>query len=597
MASFRALCKLVLASILIVPAHSALYTSPSQLPNTTFDYVVVGGGIGGSVVAARLSENTEHQVLLLEAGGSDEGLLEVQIPLLCPTLAAPSAIEWNYTTTIQPGLNGRSIPYPRGRVLGGCSSTNYMVYTTGPADDFDKYAELTGDLGWSWDAITPYIFKYEQIVDPVDGHDTSEQWDPDVHGTTGPLLVTVANHPSAIDQRIFDTLSELPDEFQFRLDMNSGSQLGVGWTQSTAGGGVRSSSSTAYIHPNINRPNFHVLLNAQVTNLLRTGTRNGLPYFEGVQFHSSRTARAFTVHATREVILSAGSVGTPAILQLSGIGDRSELTPLGIRTIVDLPDVGKNLSEHILLSAPYVTTGPSLDGFFRTPSITDDYLEEWQTSRTGPLSNTVTNSLGWFRLPDDHPIFNTVTDPSSGPGASHYEFLFLNTFFLPGESTPPTGDHFSLLTALISPTSRGYVRIASRDPFTQPLINPNLISTEFDIVTLRESLKAVQRFTEATPWDDFIIEPYGDFATLTDDASYDEYIRNNAAVVFHPCGTASMSPVGAQWGVVDPDLRVKGVAGLRVVDASVLPFVPSAHTQAPVYIIAERAADLIKASA
>ncbi|KAF8665712.1 hypothetical protein AX16_000162 [Volvariella volvacea WC 439] len=595
MASFKALYKFVVASILISPAYSALYTNPSQLPSTTFDYVVVGGGIGGSVVAARLSENPDHQVLLLEAGGSDEGVTVISTPLLGPSMSPFSPFDWNYTTIAQPGLNGRSIPYPRGFVLGGSSSINSMVHTQGTIEDFDRYAEISGDEGWSWDALLPYLLKSEEYVPPVDGHDTTNQIDPAVHGTNGPLLLTVANAPTPLDQRVLDTLEELPEEFPFNLDMNNGFNLGMGWTQSTTGGGRRVSSSVAYIHPNLDRPNLHVLVNSQVTNLLRTGTRNGRPVFGSVQFQQSRSARVVTVHATREIVLSAGSIGTPTILQLSGIGDGNELRRLGIRTIIDLPDVGKNMSDHTLLIPSYRTQGPSTDDLYRNLTAREAEIEQWRVSQSGPLSATITNQLGFFRIPEGHPIFDTVSDPASGPNSPHYELIFCNMYF--GADRPATGDFMTVLTALISPAARGYTRLASRDPFAHPIIHPNLVGTEFDLVTLREAMKALQRFLAASAWQDFVIEPLGPLADAVDDDSIDEYIRNTAATVFHPVGTASMSPVGASWGVVDPDLKVKGAEGLRIVDASVLPIVPSAHTQAPVYVVAERAADLIKASA
>ncbi|KAF8665631.1 hypothetical protein AX16_000086 [Volvariella volvacea WC 439] len=596
MTIFRSLCNFIITSLLVSPARSALYTSPDQLTRLTYDYVIVGGGTGGNVVAARLSENPNHQVLVLEAGVSDEGILGVESPLLAPTLSPFTLYDWNYTTIPQTGLGGRSVPYAQGRILGGSSSINLNAYTRGSADDFNRYATVSGDPGWSWDALQPYILKGETFVPPADGHDPTGQYNPAAHGTSGPLLVTTPNEPTPLDQRVLDTLDELSDEFQYNSDMNDGNVLGMGWVHSTTGGGRRISSAVAYIHPNIDRPNLHVLVNAHATKLLQTGTRIGRPLFNRVQFQPSSSAQPTTVQATREVILAAGAFGSPKILQLSGIGDRNELEPLGIQTIVDLPDVGKNLSDHLLLSSAYETQGPSFDSYYREPSTFRADLEEWLTSRTGTYSNTVTNQLGWFRLPDDHPIFNAVPDPAAGPESSHYEMIFMNLFFVPGVPLPETGTHMSVVTALISPTSRGYSRIASQDPFEQPLINPNTLDTEFDRVASRESMKAVQRFISASPWQDFIIRPFGDLANAIDDASIDEYIRNTADTIHHAVGTASMSPYNANWGVVDPNLKVKGVEGVRVVDASVMPFVPNGHTLAPVYIIAERAADIIKAS-
>ncbi|KAF8663995.1 hypothetical protein AX16_000846 [Volvariella volvacea WC 439] len=466
-----------------------------------------------------------------------------------------------------------------------------MVHTQGTIEDFTKYAKLSGDDGWSWDALQPYLLKSETLVPPVDGHNTMDQIDSSVHGTSGPLLLTVANSPTPLDQRVLDTLDELSDEFSFNLDMNNGANLGIGWTQSTTGGGRRVSSSVAYLHPNLNRPNLHVLVSAQVTKLIHTGTRNNRPLFSSLQFQKSPSAPPFAVNATREIILSAGSIGTPTILQLSGIGDSKELGGLGINTIIDLPDAGKNMSDHTLLLPSYRTQGPSFDEFYRNQTFQQAEIEEWGISHDGPLSNTISNQLGFFRLPDNHPIFDTVSDPAPGPNSPHYELIFSNLYV--GPNRPNTGSFMTVFTALITPAARGYTRLASSNPFAHPIIDPNLVGTEFDLVTLREAVKAIKRFLAASAWQDFVIGPVGPLA----DASIDEYIRNTAGTIFHPVGTASMSPIGANWDVVDPDLKVKGAEGLRIVDASVLPFIPSGHTQAPVYVLSERAADLIKASA
>ncbi|KAF8665591.1 hypothetical protein AX16_000048 [Volvariella volvacea WC 439] len=587
----KLLSQLVLASTLVSQAYSAIFNSPDELVTNTYDYVVVGGGNAGAVVAARLTENPDRRVLVLEAGGSDEAVLP-QIPLLGALLSPRTIYDWNYTTTPQQGLNGRIIDYPRGRVLGGSSTINYMLWTAGSIDDFDRYAEVSGDPGWNWDNMQQYIRKAEGMTAPVDGHDTTGQWNTSAHGTDGPVKINLPNFPTTIDQRVIDTLEELSSEFPFTLDYNAGSPLGIGWAQSNTGGGRRSSSATAYIHPNANRPNLDVLLNAHVTTLVTNSTQNGLPLFNRVQFQTSPDSPIVTVSATREIVLSAGSVGTPAILQLSGIGDSAHLGALGIQTIVNLPSVGQNVSDHPLLPVPFSAQGPSFDDLMRGQDSFSNALAEWEATQSGPLSTAIENHLGFLRLPADHPIFDVVPDPSAGPVSSHFEMLFANVFLAPGFPTPETGDFMTIVTALISPTSRGNVTIGSNNPWAAPLINPNLVNSVFDLTVLREAVKACLRFVSASPWQGYINSSWGD---LSSDDAIDAYVRNTTTTVFHPVGTASMSPVGADWGVVDPDLKVKGVEGLRVVDASVLPFVPNAHTQAPVFYVAERGADLIKA--
>ncbi|KAF8649351.1 hypothetical protein AX16_005860 [Volvariella volvacea WC 439] len=586
----------VLLSILPWTAQAALYTSSSQLPRSTYDYIIVGAGTAGNVIAARLTENPNCEVLVLEAGVSDEGVYAATVPLLAPSLSK-SAYDWNYTIVAQPNLNGRTLPYPRGKLLGGTSSINYMVYTRGSADDFDRYAEVTGDPGWKWDNMGLYRSRHERFVPPTEGWDTTGVYNPLVHGTEGPLAVALPNSMDPLSQIVLGASKELHDEFFFNQDANSGNTLGIGFTQATNGGGRRSSSSTAYLHPNIHRPNLHVLTNAQVTRLVKTGSKKGRPLFGAIEFQSDRQASPVRVTANTEIILSAGSAGTPSILQLSGIGDKTDLALVGIDTIVDLPSVGKNLSDHLFTTISFKFNGPSYDDLLRNHEVFQSSLEEWENHKTGPLANTPTNQIGWFRLPSDHPIFDGTPDPSAGLRSAHYEIIFSNIFHSHAAQRPSVGNFTTFSVSLASPSSRGTVRLSSRDPWAAPLIDPNFLSTEFDRVALREGVKAALRFSQAPAWKDWIEGLWEGCANLNDDDEIDAYIRQASDIVYHPIGTASMTSEDAGWGVVNPDLKVKGVEGLRIVDASILPFIPSAHTQATVYMAAERAADIIRDSA
>ncbi|KAF9457987.1 hypothetical protein BDZ94DRAFT_1226987 [Collybia nuda] len=585
-------CFLTLAA----PAFSALYTSPSQLPRDTFDYVIVGAGTAGNVVANRLSEVASVTVLVIEAGVTNEGVNASIIPLLGPSLTPNTPFDWNYTTTAQKAYGNRVIPYARGKMLGGSSSVNYMVYTRGSSDDFDAYAAITGDSGWGWENIKKYIPKHERWSAPADQHNTKGQFTPSAHGTDGLLQVSLPGFSTPLDQRIVDTLEEM-EEFTFVEDMNSGSTLGIGWAQSSIGGGTRSSSATAYLGPNVmERSNLHVLVKSQVTKLLQTGIRDGIPVFHGLEFiTTSEGPRRVT--ARKEIILSAGSIGTPQILQLSGIGGTSDLMRVGIKTIFNNPSVGQNLSDHPLLANEYSVKGTeSYDEIFRSPTILNTNIERWLQNKTGPLASCISNHIGFFRLPDNSTILEGIEDPSSGPKGAHFELIFSNMWATPGIPAPTNGSFLTITTSVISPTSRGSVVLASSDPLEQPLINPNLLSTNFDKLTMRETIKVANRFITASPWKDYLIGPFGELAHATNDLSLDAYIAANAGTFSHPVGSAQMSSKDARYGVTDPDLKVKGVHGLRIIDASVMPFPPSAHPQAPLYLIAERGADLVKSS-
>ncbi|TFK47888.1 aryl-alcohol oxidase precursor [Heliocybe sulcata] len=590
----------LVASALATQCYAALYESASQLPGWTYDFIVVGGGTGGNVVANRLTENPAVSVLVLEAGVSDRGVQDIEVPLLAPFATPDTAYDWNYTVVPQPGLNGRTPNYPRGFVLGGSSSVNYLTYTRGSSDDYDRYANISGDPGWSWNNLQYYIRRNERFTPPADGHDPTDQYLPAAHGFRGINSVTVPGYRTPIDERVLQTTQELSNEFPFNLDMNAGDVLGIGWTQETILGGARSSSATSYLGSQyINRPNLHVLLHAQATQLFSSRTEgSSVPYFHTVEFAEQRQHR-YNVTAMKEVILAAGSFNTPQLLMLSGVGNKTVLGSLGIKAIIDNPSVGQNMSDHPLVANPfYVNSNQTSDTILHNTSLLASDIAQWNTTypHEGPLVNGLTTLLGWLRLPDNSSIFQTHPDPSAGAHSSHYELIFANAFAMPGSPSPSTGSYFTIFTNVISPVARGSVSINSTNPFIQPVIDPNLFGTDFDIAVAVEAIKAARRFASANAWADYITGPYEAWANATTDAEIAEYIRNTGNSVWHAMGTASMSPKGASWGVVDPDLRVKGANGLRIVDASVIPVVPNAHTQAAVYIFAERASDLIKAA-
>ncbi|KAJ3542294.1 hypothetical protein NMY22_g3567 [Coprinellus aureogranulatus] len=585
-----------LASLLLwtcVPSClGRVYIEADQLIRTTYDYIVIGAGTAGNVVAARLSEDSGTTVLVLEAGISNEGILETQVPFrtvaltpgTTPTGRHPSRLESYIHTATQFERAGDSCS-PRTPTRG--LELHWMVHHYGAASDYDRLATISGDSGWARKNMKRYIMRHEKFVPPADGRDT-----PSLHSTTGFLPKSLPGYSPSLDARVVSATRELPAEFPFNEDITSGNVLGVSWLQSSIGGGTRSSSATTYLASAIDRPNLDVLITAHVTKLIRTGRIDGKPVFRGVEFSSTPQGPKSVVYARKEVILSAGSIGTPQILQLSGVGDRADLASLAIDTEVHNPSVGRNLSDHLGVGNTWSATATdTVTRLLWDPAAIEPALEQWKANKTGPLTNGVGNHLGFFRLPKNSTIFKRTPDPSSGPGGAHWEMLVLNYGNSPVLS--PEQSYISISSIIISPTSRGYVKLSSSDPFDHPIIDPNYLSSEFDRYTIREGVKAVRRFAQAQAWNGFIVEPV-DLGQDPTDEEIDAYIREFSNTVFHPVGTASISPENAKWGVVDAKLRLKGAVGVRVVDASVWPFLPSAHTQGPTYLIAERAASLIR---
>ncbi|KAJ7646832.1 aryl-alcohol oxidase-like protein [Roridomyces roridus] len=589
------LIRAIYLAFLLPLIESAVYTAPEQITDRSYDFVVVGAGTAGSVVASRLSEISTARVLVIEAGLADNGTGSdvLHVPFLAGQ-ASGTVYDWNYTTVPQSGLDGRQIQIPRGFVVGGSSNLNNLVYARGPSEDFDRVATVSGDEGWSWKNMQKYIFINERHVPPWNNRCDSGEWNPAVHGN-GPLLTSLTAMPSELDTRVLQAAEELGDKFPFNIDFNGGDGLGVGWVQSTVGNAERSSGSTAFLDPAVSsRPNLDLLLMTHVTRLKPT-TKDGKD-FRQVEVCQGPNAQNFTFTATSEVILCAGAFGTPQILQLSGIGPKAVLQAAGVPQLVDLPAVGANLQDQALFFLQWAVNGSTLNGFLNDPAQIEAALVEYAANKTGIAASSVLfNTLAFLRLPESSPLLKSG-DPAAGPHSGHFQYSFLNAFLAnPGQVGPTTGDYISVSVLVQSPTSSGTVQIVSNSAFDHPNIDPAYYQTSFDIQTAIQAVHTLQdTILSASAWDGYLLEPFEATAQLKTDAAIEAYIRQSAVTLKHPMSSARISKNDSD-GVVGGDLTVHGVTGLRVVDASVLPFATAGFPQAQVYIIAERAADLIKA--
>ncbi|KAF9522005.1 hypothetical protein CPB83DRAFT_900034 [Crepidotus variabilis] len=575
------------------PSFAAVYTDFAQLPAKTYDYIVIGAGTAGNVLANRLTEDPMVNVLVLEAGGSDEGVLLSIIPFLATSATPNTPFDWNYTVAPQEALDSRVFAYNRGKIVGGSSSINGLFHHYGSSDDYDKLANITGDPGWSWQKMKKYVYKHE-IFNP--GLNSTRKYIARKHGTDGMTSIGLPTYPWKIDDLVLAATKELPDDFPFNQDNSGGDNvLGVGWVESSIKDGKRSSSSTSYLRDAINRPNLAVLIQHQAMKLIRSAVRGNLtsgskPTFSGVSLSIGPGAPVYQVEARREIILSAGAIGTPQLLLLSGVGTKAELEVHGIKPLLELP-VGQNLVDHPMSFVTFTAAQSldTLDPLFTDPAARQAALDRWMVTHDGPFANTLGNQLGFLRLPHNASIFDSEADPASGPKAGHWEMIF-NNFWMGGG---PNQSFITSYVALVAPSSRGFVKLATSNPFDKPIIDPKFLTTPFDKFAIREAFRGVKRFFRAKAFSGYVLAPYGSSNAETDE-EIDELMRQTVSTAAHTVGTSAMSDDHTGSGVVDSKLRVKGANGLRIVDASVWPFVPCAHTQGPTYLIAERAADIIK---
>jgi len=524
----------------------------------SYDYVIVGGGSAGCVLAARLSEDPATRVLLLEAGPRDRKL-EIRVPAAFTKLFK-GPLDWNYETEPEPRLKGRRLYWPRGRVLGGCSSLNAMMYLRGTPADFDWWAEL-GNTGWSWADVLPLFKRMEN-----DGAGGSE-WT----GADGP--VHVGNLPDT-NPLTHAFLAAAQSHGLSRVErLNHGAQEGVGHTPVTQRAGRRWSAADAYLRPAMRRPNLQVRTEAMATRILIENSRA-----VGVDYR--RAGRDDSVRAAREVIVSGGAINSVQLLMLSGIGPAAHLREHGIDVAVDLAGVGQNLQDHLMVAVVVGTT--SALSLVAAESLRN--TARWLLRHRGMLTSNVGEAAAFVR----------TREGLQGPDV---ELVFAPVPFIDHGLVKPAGHGMTLGPVLLQPRSRGQVTLASSDPSAKPRIEAGYLSDPdgLDLATMVAGVKLSRAILARPELAAHGTEPVEPGPGVESDEQLAEFVREQAETLYHPVGTCRM---GVDEGaVVDPRLRVRGVDGLRVVDCSVMPTIVRGHTHASAMMIAERAADLIREDA
>ncbi len=524
------------------------------------DYVVIGGGSAGSVLAARLSENPAVSVTLLEAGGEDKSVL-IHCPAGLALVAKQKALNWAMETVPQPGLNGRKGYQPRGKVLGGSSSINAMIYSRGQPADYE-YWSAQGNTGWGWSDVLPYFQKSECNTRGADA----------LHGGSGPLHVSDLRDPNPLAQAFVQ--AGVQAGHAHNTDFNGLNQEGVGLYQVTHHNGERCSAAKAYLTPVRSRPNLQVITGAQVLRVLMEGRKAvGVEYVQGGQVQQ--------LLCNREVLLCAGALQSPQLLMLSGIGPGEHLQQMGIEVAHDLPGVGEHLHDHP--DVVQVVNGPQMTDSFGI-SLTGlknvwQGVSRWRNERRGMLTSNFAEAGGFIR-----------SQPQEE--APDLQLHFVVGKLLDHGRKTVLGHGYSCHVCILQPKSRGRVRLATNEARALPLIDPAFFADADD---MQRMVRGVHRMREILSQPALAglggneLEPS---AQARSDAEIEQFIRNYGDTIYHPVGSCRMGP--GPLDVVDAQLHVHGVQGLRVIDASIMPRIVSGNTNAPTIMIAEKAADLIK---
>ena len=531
----------------------------TSLANQQFDYIIIGAGSAGCVLANRLSADPQNRVCLLEAGPEDS-LPWIHLPIGYGKTMWDTRVNWKLNTAPEPGMNNREIYWPRGKCLGGSSSINGLIFIRGQKEDYDQWRDL-GNVGWGWDDVLPYFKKAE-------GNDRLGE---PLHSRDGPLKASSIpkKHPLVEAFKLAANALGVPTTDDF----NNLTQEGVGYYQLSTHKGLRCSTAVAYLRPARKRSNLTVLTNSQATRILFTGRKAS-----GVElFHQGKK---ITLQANKEVLLCAGAIQSPQLLQLSGIGPAKLLQELNIPLIQDLPGVGENLQDHLQYRLIYE---------LNQPISTNDQLRsivgkvkmglDWLLFRGGPLSIGI-NQGGLF----------TKVMPTSTRPDIQFHLGTLSADMAGGTVHPFSG--FTMSVCQLRPESRGSVRIQSPDPLVPPRIVANYLDTQYDRDISIAAIKFARSITQTQPLSNLIAREVKPNNPQSNEDIL-AFCRETGATIFHPSGTCKMGPDDDSMAVVDTDLRVRGVSGLRVIDCSVMPRLVSGNTNWPVVMIAEKAADII----